>query len=269
MGINGKQREELKTYFEELKDYDLLTKEQEVELAKRIEDGDVEAKNTMITANLRLVISIVGKYHTANHCVSDIISEGNMGLIKAVDKFDYTLGFRFSTYATNWIKLYIKQAITNNSQTIKIPSYMIEHITSYQKAKTTLQNEYNQVPTPEEIADEMGISSKRINKIISSINLLDNYNTGDRVVECEVAEDNPLFDTDDQALILDLLSDLKERDQLIANHFFGLNGYERLDGYEIGDKLGLTDSAIYKIKDQILERLKWKYEYTKENPMSN
>ncbi|MBQ6715899.1 MAG: sigma-70 family RNA polymerase sigma factor, partial [Clostridia bacterium] len=156
----------VRMYLKEIGKVPLLTAEEEIELAKRMEEGDEEAKHRLSEANLRLVVSIAKRYVGRGMLFLDLIQEGNLGLIKAVDKFDYRKGYKFSTYATWWIRQAITRAIADQARTIRIPVHMVETINKLIRVSRQLLQEYGREPLPEEIADEMGISEEKVREII-------------------------------------------------------------------------------------------------------
>ena len=156
----------VRMYLKEIGKVPLLTAEQEIELAKRLEEGDEAAKQQLAEANLRLVVSIAKRYVGRGMLFLDLIQEGNLGLIKAVEKFDYRKGFKFSTYATWWIRQAITRAIADQARTIRIPVHMVETINKLIRVSRQLLQEYGREPTPEEIAKEMNISEAKVREII-------------------------------------------------------------------------------------------------------
>ncbi|MCI6021860.1 MAG: sigma-70 family RNA polymerase sigma factor, partial [[Bacteroides] pectinophilus] len=155
----------VRMYLKEIGKVPLLSAEEEIELAKRMENGDVEAKNRLAEANLRLVVSIAKRYVGRGMLFLDLIQEGNLGLIKAVDKFDFRKGFKFSTYATWWIRQAITRAIADQARTIRIPVHMVETINKLLRVSRQLLQELGREPTPEEIAKEMDIPVERVREI--------------------------------------------------------------------------------------------------------
>lgn len=156
----------VRMYLKEIGKVPLLTAEQEVEIAKRIEAGDEEAKHELAEANLRLVVSIAKRYVGRGMLFLDLIQEGNLGLMKAVEKFDYHKGYKFSTYATWWIRQSITRAIADQARTIRIPVHMVETINKLTRVSRQLLQEYGRDPTPEEIANAMGISEQKVRDIM-------------------------------------------------------------------------------------------------------
>ena len=166
LGSNVKINDPVKMYLKEIGTVDLLTQEQEVELAMKIKDGDDNAKKRLAAANLRLVVSIAKRYVGRGMLFLDLIQEGNMGLIKAVEKFDYTKGFKFSTYATWWIRQAITRAIADQARTIRIPVHMVETINKLTRIQRQLIQELGREPTAEEIADKMeGMTPEKVRDI--------------------------------------------------------------------------------------------------------
>ena len=150
----------LETYLREIDEVPLLTAEQEVELGRRIREGDLAAREHMIRANLRLVVSIAKRFRNRGLALPDLIAEGNIGLLKGIEKFDPEAGFRFSTYATWWIQQTIRRSLINTVKTVRVPSYMVEILTKWNRTSESLETDLGRRPTPEEIAKEIGISDK-------------------------------------------------------------------------------------------------------------
>ena len=156
----------VRMYLKEIGKVPLLSADEEIELAKRMEEGDIEAKRRLSEANLRLVVSIAKRYVGRGMLFLDLIQEGNLGLIKAVEKFDYRKGYKFSTYATWWIRQAITRAIADQARTIRIPVHMVETINKLIRVSRQLLQEYGREPLPEEIAAEMGIPEDKVREII-------------------------------------------------------------------------------------------------------
>src|SRR5699024_2020936 len=164
--VGIKINDPVRMYLEEIGRVDLLTAQEEVELAKRIEQGDLEAKNKLAEANLRLVVSIAKRYVGRGMLFLDLIREGNMGLIKAVEKFDFTKGFKFSTYATWWIRQAITRAIADQARTIRIPVHMVETINKLIRIQRQLLQDLGREPIPEEIGEEMDLPAEKVREIL-------------------------------------------------------------------------------------------------------
>lgn len=256
-------------YLKEIGKTPLLTKDEEREIAKRAEAGDEEARQRLIKANLRLVVSIAKRYvnRTPNLSILDLIQEGNIGLSKAVEKFDYRKGFKFSTYATWWIRQAVTRALADQSRTIRIPVHMVETISKYAQTRRQLIQELGRDPLAEEIAAEMGIDVEKVEHIqkISQEVLSIEQPVGDE-------EDSVLADfikdeqniTPDQAvtrallkdLIHEILVDLSDREQKILNMRFGLEDGMQHTLEEVGKVFGVTRERIRQIEAKALEKIR-------------
>ena len=159
----------VQAYLKEIGAYELLSFEEEVKLAKKMKEGDLEAQQLLTNSNLRLVVSIAKSYTNRGLGFMDIIQEGNLGLMKAVEKFDYTKGFKFSTYATWWIKQYIQRALANNSRTIRIPVHMVETMNRIGRVIRDLEIEYERTPTPEEVDEVLNMPMDKLEAIHSKV----------------------------------------------------------------------------------------------------
>jgi len=256
-------------YLREIGRTPLLTSDEEKELAKKIEKGDVEARNKLIQSNLRLVVSIAKRYigRSPNLTLLDLIQEGNIGLARAVDKFDYRRGFKFSTYATWWIRQAITRALADQSRTIRIPVHMVETINKFQQIQRQLIQDLGREPMPEEIASEMGEDIEKVRHVIKISQ--DTISLETSIGEDE--EDSTLEDfiedvknvTPDRSAALQLLKDyvqevishLSPREQKILEMRFGL-----VDGVahtleEVGREFDVTRERIRQIEAKALERI--------------
>ncbi len=260
----------VQTYLREIGRIPLLTPEQEKELAKRIDQGDEQARQKMIEANLRLVVSIAKRYigRSRNLSFLDLIQEGNIGLSKAVDKFNYKKGFKFSTYATWWIRQAITRALADQGRTIRIPVHMVETITKYLKVKRSLSQALGREPTPDEIALEMNKPVKdilylmKISRDTSSLN----QPVGDEDSGSEVGDfvaDTKTITPEKYAtrkilkeLLEKVLSTLTEREKRIIEMRFGLKDGISHTLEEVGREFNVTRERIRQIEAKTLERLK-------------
>src|SRR5437016_1439946 len=172
----------LETYLREINETPLLSAEQERELAYRIEDGDSEARDRMVRANLRLVVNIARHYTGKGLSLQDLIAEGNLGLLRAVEAFDPSMNTRFSTYASYWIKQSIKRALVNTAKTIRLPAYMVELLTKWRRATAKLQEELGRAPTKEEIARSLNLPKKKLKIIEKAIRV---YNSAPQTDQAE------------------------------------------------------------------------------------
>ena len=258
----------VKMYLKEIGRVPLLKPEDEPEIAKRIEEGDEEARNILITSNLRLVVSIAKKYVGRGMLFLDLIQEGNMGLVKAVEKFDYTKGFKFSTYATWWIRQAITRAIADQARTIRIPVHMVETINKLTRIQRQLVQELGRDPTAEEIAAKMdGISAEKVREIQkialepvsfeTPIGEEDDSHLGDFI------EDKDAMSPDQYAsnqLLKDeinaVLSGLTEREEKVLRLRFGLYDGRTRTLEEVGKEFNVTRERIRQIEAKALRKLK-------------
>src|SRR5712672_194059 len=169
----------LETYLREINETALLTADEEKSLARAIETGDTEARDQMVRANLRLVVNIARGYTGKGLALQDLIEEGNLGLLRAVEGFDPNMNTRFSTYASYWIKQSIKRALVNTAKTIRIPAYMVELLSKWRRATSKLQDEFGRPPTHEEVAKLLGLPKKKLNIIKKAIRVYNSAPQGD------------------------------------------------------------------------------------------
>lgn len=260
----------IQMYLREIGQYPLLNAHEERVLAKRIVDGDAEARNLLARANLRLVVSIAKKYvgRSPDLTLLDLIQEGNLGLFKAVDKFDFTKGFKFSTYATWWIRQAITRALADQSRTIRIPVHMVETMAKYKQVSRRLSQDLGREPMPEEIATEMGVEVEKIYQIekISqdtiSLELpvgdeddrsrLSDFISDDKIVSPDQEVAHSIL-TDQITEILDTLSE-KERKILEMRHGLLDGTYHTLE--EVGKEFGVTRERIRQIEAKALEKIR-------------
>lgn len=261
------EEDTLRRYLREMGCISMVSMEEEVELAKRIAEGDEAAKDKLVTANLRLVVSIAKRYMNRGLPLIDLIQEGNMGLLKAVEKFDYTKGFKFSTYATWWIRQAITRAIADNSKTIRIPMHIIEMTSNYLKTYRRLTQEFGREPTIEEIATEMKLPEEKIVNVImmskdtlsleSPINDEDNAILGD-FVEDKKQENPEDIVTQDMLKhhLEEVLNTLTEREKMILIYRFGLYGHKQETLEEVGRRFNVTRERIRQIENKALRKLR-------------
>jgi RNA polymerase primary sigma factor len=256
----------LETYLREINTTPLLTAEQEKQLARGIEEGDSEARDQMVRANLRLVVNIARGYAGRGLDLQDLIAEGNLGLLHAVERFDYTLNVRFSTYASYWIKEAIKRALTNTSKTIRIPGYMVQLLSEWRRATTRLQDELGRAPTHEEIADFLGVPRKKLSIIEKAIRVYNalpqteqaeaGWSMGNILVDDRAkAPDTAMAETEETRQVLQMLDRLDERSATVLRLRFGLGKQEPKTLLEIGEMLGLTRERVRQIERQALRKL--------------
>jgi RNA polymerase primary sigma factor len=248
----------LRLYLREIGKVPLLTADQEVYLAKRIERGEMSAKTQMIEANLRLVVSIAKSYLGRGLSFLDLIQEGSLGLIRAVEKFDYRKGYKFSTYATWWIRQAVTRAIADKARTIRIPVHMVEKLNKVVHIERQLVQRLGREPRPDEIADELEMTTDEVREILrmSQIGEEEESELGD-FVEDESAE-SP-FDTATLSLrredIEHALSALPERERQVIELRFGLSGSQPCTLEEVGRAFGVTRERIRQIENNTLKKL--------------
>jgi RNA polymerase primary sigma factor len=256
----------LRLYLRSIGRVDLLTAEQEVMLAKRIERGDMSAKQRMIEANLRLVVSIAKNYLGRGLTFLDLIQEGSLGLIRAVEKFDYRRGYKFSTYATWWIRQAVTRAIADKARTIRIPVHMVEKLNKVVHVERSLVQEMGREPSPEEIAKELEWTAREVKDILRMAQLPvslekpigedEDSSLGD-FVEDEAAE-SP-FELASENLrrqnVRKALEVLPEREREVMEMRFGLNGHQARTLEEVGRAFGVTRERIRQIENNTLKKL--------------
>lgn len=256
----------LQSYLKDIGKIKLLKTEEELELGKRTAEGDLKAKQKLIQANLRLVVSIAKKFTGQGVLFLDLVQEGSLGLIRAAERFDYKKGFKFSTYATWWIKQTIVRAIANNSKTIRIPVHMADKIRNYKRTKTYLDKKLGREATIEEIAVEMKISLKKINNIISAMQkdpvsletpITDNLTLSDYLEDenSEYPENNVqkyFLEKDVQKV----LKELSNREQKILTDRFGINGENPKTLKQIGEETGFSKERIRQIENFALLKIR-------------
>ena len=257
----------VRMYLKEIGKVPLLTAEEEIDLAQRMEEGDEEAKKRLCEANLRLVVSIAKRYVGCGMLFLDLIQEGNLGLIKAVEKFDYRKGYKFSTYATWWIRQAITRAIADQARTIRIPVHMVETINKLIRVSRQLLQEYGREPQPEEIAAEMGIPEEKVREII-------------KIAQEPVSLETPIGEEEDSHLgdfipdddapapaeaaaftllkeqLMSVLSTLTPREEMVLKLRFGLEDGRARTLEEVGKEFKVTRERIRQIEAKALRKLR-------------
>lgn len=260
----------VKLYFTSIAQYTVPTREEEIALFKRIEAGDKQAEQEIINRNLRLVVSVAKKYVASGVAFLDLIQEGNLGLMKAVTKFDYNKGYKFSTYAIWWIRQAVTRSIAETGRTIRIPVHMIEKVNKIKRVQRSLCIELGRDPTGEEIANEAGISMETYTQCSAYL------------VGTTVSLDTPIGEEDDNTLLGDMIPDednmtieefaekaalkkeiaesmntLTERERTIIAMRFGMNGYEPMTLEQVGNIMGVTRERIRQIEAKSLRHLRY------------
>ena len=258
----------IRTYFGEISRVPLLTREDEVRLSKRIETGDQRAKEELAEANLRLVVSIAKKYRGCGLPFLDLIQEGNLGLMKAIEKFDYTKGYKFSTYATWWIRQAILRAITNRSRTIRVPTHINELIRKIYQVERNYLKENGELPSPEKLATELEttveniIKAKKTAQSMTSLDMPighddDGSVLGDFIEDGSV--ESPERETFEHLLVQELVRALDERltdrEKRILELRYGLNDYQPKTLDEVGVEFGISRERVRQIQKEALTKL--------------
>lgn len=258
----------VRMYLKEIGRIPLLTREEEIRLAQQVEAGDAKAKKHLIDANLRLVVSIAKKYIGRGMTFLDLIQEGNKGLIRAVEKFDWTKGFKFSTYATWWIRQAITRSIADQARTIRIPVHMVETINKLMRTARRLMQDLGREPTPEEIGEAMEMDPEKVREILkisqNTTSLESPVGDGedDSTLGDFIADDrqvSPYQATSQQMLrenVEEVLEALSDREAKVLRMRFGLSGNKMMTLEEVGRKFGVTRERIRQIEAKALRKLK-------------
>lgn len=265
--ITNRESQSLDKYLQEIGKVDLLTPDEEVELAKRIKEGDQIALEKLTKANLRFVVSVAKQYQNQGLSLGDLINEGNLGLIKAAQRFDETRGFKFISYAVWWIRQSILQALAEQSRIVRLPLNRVGSLNKISKTFSELEQKYEREPSPEELAEVLDVTTAEV---------VDTMKISGRHVSMDApfvqGEENSLLDvlendseeTPDSGLMNDslrrevqrALSTLTQREADVISLYFGLNGEHALTLEEIGEKFNLTRERVRQIKEKAIRRLR-------------
>jgi RNA polymerase primary sigma factor len=257
----------LQLYLRQIGEYPLITVQDEIKLARRIKRGDKEARAIMVRSNLRLVVKIARDYSNFGLPLLDLISEGNIGLMKAVERFDPKKGGKLSTYAAWWIKQSIKRALANQSKTIRLPVHLVDKIAKLRRVSNQMTEELGREPTDEELAEEVGMATAKVAALKSAairptsldqpLNDEDSTALGD-IIGDEEAQDpyEMLRDKDMRDEVGDLLSVLDDRERKIINSRFGLDGQKTKTLEEVGVKFGVTRERIRQLQNIAIRKLR-------------
>jgi RNA polymerase primary sigma factor len=268
--ITDRTNDCVKFYLNDIKRYPILTAEEEREIAKAASEGDLKAREKLINSNLRFVVSVAKQYQNETLSLLDLINEGNAGLIKAVDKFDYTKGFKFISYAVWWIRQSIMQAIGDKSRTIRIPTNQGALMSKISKAIANFEQQHDRSPSYEEISELTDVSEDKVREImaimIKTVSVDTPFGDEDEGSLLDVIPNKGIKDTDysleENSINIEInrvLNKLPIREGAILQMIFGLNGVQEMPFEEIGKRLGLTGERVRQIKEKILKDLKSNY----------
>src|SRR5271165_1825646 len=257
----------LQIYLHDINGTPLLSASEERELAEQVALGDPHAREHMVKANLRLVVNIARGYLGKGLSLEDLIEEGNLGLMRAVEGFDGTMETRFSTYASYWIKQSIRRAVMNNGKPIRLPAYMVSLLSKWKRASSILTDRLGRAPMPEEIGKALHLSKKKIGIVAKAIKvnnlmphadgsedegkILDDVLTDDR----SKAPEDQMIEADDLDRIFGRLDELEDREATVIRMRFGLDPYPPMTLREVGENLGLTRERVRQLENQALQKL--------------
>src|SRR5437660_4534211 len=255
----------LEIYLREINVTPLLTAQEERQLARRVQEGDTSARDHMIRANLRLVVSIAQRYTGRGLSLCDVIAEGNLGLMNAVNRFDPTRNTRFSTYATFWIKQSIRQGLIKTGTTIRIPNYMVQLLNKWRQATARLQEKLGRTPAPQEVADQLRLSKKRLQFVQQALRINSAApqcdDAGGLCLE-EMARTDEPFPLDDEAdqredvcRMREMLNVMDPKHATVLKMRFGLDDEHPRTLREIGSRLGLSSERVRQIERAALDKL--------------
>jgi RNA polymerase primary sigma factor len=264
--ITNRESESLEKYLQEIGKEDMISVEEEVELAQRIRKGDREALERLTKANLRFVVSVAKQYQNQGLSLADLINEGNVGLIKAAEKFDETRGFKFISYAVWWIRQSILQAIAEQSRIVRLPLNQVGSVNKINRMLSKFEQENERRPSVEEISKEINLPEEKVDEAMSAntrhVSVDAPFSEGDEgsLLDVLINESSPMADRQLvmeslQAEIKQALRILNERERNVIEAFFGINGPE-MTLEEIGDKYGLTRERVRQIKEKAIRRLR-------------
>lgn len=266
--ITNRESDSVEKYLQEIGKEELLTPEQEVELAKKIKKGDQKALEKLVRANLRFVVSVAKQYQNSNMSLNDLINEGNLGLVKAAQKFDETKGFKFISYAVWWIRQSIMQALAENSRLVRLPLNKVGSLSKINKAFSDLEQEFERAPTAEELAQILDMSPEEIESTLSvstrPVSMDAPFQEGEEGTLLDVLENKSavradahmMYEASLKAETERALSILTERERSVLMLFYGIGVPHEMTLEDIGEHLGLTRERARQIKDKALSKLR-------------
>lgn len=263
--ITQRDSESIEMYLAEIGKTNLLSSEEEADLARRIREDDLDALEKLVNSNLRFVVSVAKQYQNQGLPLSDLINEGNLGLIRAAKKFDETKGFKFISYAVWWIRQAMMQAIIEQSRIIRVPINKVGTFTKINKAFQSFEQEYQREPSIDELAEMVGMSKEEINDYFRSnaptVSTDARNAEGGSFVEVlssrdEMTPEDSMIKKSIEKEVTSMLDSLNEREAEILSSYFGLNGKDPMTLEEIGQRFGLTRERVRQIKERCMQRLK-------------
>lgn len=266
--ITNRESQSIEKYLQEIGKVDLITAEEEVELAKRIKQGDQEALEKLVKANLRFVVSVAKQYQNNSLSLNDLINEGNVGLVKAAQKFDETKGFKFISYAVWWIRQSIMQALAEQSRLVRLPLNKVGSLSKINQAFANLEQKYEREPTPDELSEALELGAEEIETTMRvstrPVSVDAPFVEGENNTLLDVLENGDAEGTDEQMVYSHSLSveterslsTLTERERDVIKLFFGIGVAYPMSLEDIGEKFGLTRERVRQIKDKAIEKLR-------------
>lgn len=266
--ITNRESQSIEKYLQEIGKVDLITAEEEVELAKRIKQGDQEALEKLVKANLRFVVSVAKQYQNNSLSLNDLINEGNVGLVKAAQKFDETKGFKFISYAVWWIRQSIMQALAEQSRLVRLPLNKVGSLSKINQAFANLEQKYEREPTPDELAEALELGAEEIETTMRvstrPVSVDAPFVEGENNTLLDVLENDGAEGTDENMVYSHSLSveterslsTLTERERDVIKLFFGIGVPYPMSLEDIGEKFGLTRERVRQIKDKAIEKLR-------------
>ena len=265
--ITNRENQSLEKYFQDVNKIEMITSEEEVELAQRIQDGDEAALEKLVKANLRFVVSVAKQYQNKSLTLNDLINEGNLGLIKAAQKFDHTRGFKFISYAVWWIRQSIMQALAEHSRLVRIPLNKVGSLNKINKAMAELEQKYNRAPTDQELAEILEMDDKELKGTLSArtrhVSVDAPFAEGESNSLLDVLEDDTIESTDGDleytnSLQIETersLATLDPREQQVLRMYFGIGEQTAISLEQIAETLNITRERVRQIKEKAIKKL--------------